>query len=85
MSAPLDLDDVAIGASGDFQWVMGPEQSSGRVVILTSEGGRVSIPPECVGFLAASLAEYCRDNQERSFVADEWGPIWDDDDDEVMP
>lgn len=45
---------------------------STRTVFIATEGGRVDIPPEQVADVAAMLASWCTDNDQRAFVRSEW-------------
>lgn len=68
---------LTIIQNGNFRVAVGRNNSTGIAFLATSTQ-RVDFPPECAAHIAAALSEFCRDNGERSFVADEWGSVDDE-------
>lgn len=73
---------LTLGVTPEFRWAVGRNTETGLAFFANSKGQRTDFPPDCVAHIAAALSELCRDPDDRSFVADEWGPVdaeyWDD-------
>lgn len=74
---------LTIIQNGNFRIAVGRNNSTGIAFLATSQQ-RVDFPPETAAHIAAALSQFERDNDERSFVAEEWGRVdtdcWDDED-----
>lgn len=75
---------LTIIQNGNFRIAVGRNNSTGIAFLATSKQ-RVDFLPECAAHIAAALSQFERDNGERSFVADEWGPASDTDWDDPHP
>lgn len=65
-----------------MRWTLWTRQEDGKIILVNGSDPRaqqrVELDPDDIPSLAVALANHCPDNDERAFVRDEWGEIWDD-------
>ena len=57
-------------------WGLFIENATGRLRLVNREGEQFAFDASEAPHIAAALAEHCDDNDERAFVAGEWGERW---------
>ena len=57
-------------------WALFVDNATGRLWLVNRDGERFSFDRSEAPHVAAALAEHCDDDEERAFVADEWGERW---------
>lgn len=63
-------------------WGLYEHVPTGELFLCDPGGGRFTFKPSEAAHIAAALADHCTDPDDREYVSDTWGELWDEEDDD---
>ncbi len=68
--------------AGNMLWLLYEHVVTGELYLCDANGGRFTFSPSEASSIAVALSEHCTDPDDREFVSDAWGDLWDEEDDD---